>query len=154
MRIRPLFPKSASILGLVEQAFWRMPFFTEWMVQVPLRESLQGNRNILPGTFCPLGLLVLDAFLSFCRVEELGERFGCVVFARLLISWRKLQLSPLEHCPLAFHCQQSPRVLCSRCFVPWFLTTAFVSWSPFLASKFLIRSFCSILLFTVVSNLW
>ena len=24
--------------------------------------------------------------LSFCRVEELGEGFGCVVFARLLIS--------------------------------------------------------------------
>ena len=30
----------------------------------------------------PLGLLVLDAFLSLCRVEELGEGFGCVVFAR------------------------------------------------------------------------
>ena len=29
MRIRALFPKSASTLGLVEQAFWRMPFFTE-----------------------------------------------------------------------------------------------------------------------------
>ena len=27
MRIRALFPKSASILRLVEQAFWRMPFF-------------------------------------------------------------------------------------------------------------------------------
>ena len=25
-----LFPKSASIFGLVEQAFWRMPLFTEW----------------------------------------------------------------------------------------------------------------------------
>ena len=25
-----LFPKSASIFGLVEQALWRMPFFTEW----------------------------------------------------------------------------------------------------------------------------
>ena len=24
------FPKPASIFGLVEQAFWRMPFFTEW----------------------------------------------------------------------------------------------------------------------------
>ena len=50
--------------------------------------------------FLPLGLLVLDAFLSFCRVEELGEGFGCVIFPRLFISWRNLQLSPLEHCPL------------------------------------------------------
>ena len=66
-------------------------------------------------------------FLSFCCMKELGEGFGCVNFARLWISWRKLQLSPLEHCPLVFHCQQSPRVLCPRCFVPWFLTTAFLS---------------------------
>ena len=31
MRIKALFSKSASILGLVEPAFWRMPFFTEWI---------------------------------------------------------------------------------------------------------------------------
>ena len=30
MRIRALFPKLASLFGLVEQAFWRMPFVTEW----------------------------------------------------------------------------------------------------------------------------
>ena len=29
MRIRALFPKSTTTLGLVEQAFWRMPLFTE-----------------------------------------------------------------------------------------------------------------------------
>ena len=34
----------------------------------------------------PLGLRVLDAFFTLCRVEELGEGFGCVDFARLLIS--------------------------------------------------------------------
>ena len=28
--MRALFPKSASIFGLVEQALWPMPFFTEW----------------------------------------------------------------------------------------------------------------------------
>ena len=31
MRMRALFLKSSSIFGLVEQAFWRMPFFTEWI---------------------------------------------------------------------------------------------------------------------------
>ena len=68
------------------------------------------------------------AFLSFCCMTELGDGFGCFIFlARVLMSGRKLQLSPLEHCPLASHCQQSPRILCSRCFVPWFLTTAFLS---------------------------
>ena len=30
MRIRALFPKSESTLGLEKQAFWRMPFLTEW----------------------------------------------------------------------------------------------------------------------------
>ena len=30
VRIRALFSKSAPMFGLVEQAFWRMPFFTEW----------------------------------------------------------------------------------------------------------------------------
>ena len=30
---RALFPKSASIFGLVEQALQRMPFFTEWVVR-------------------------------------------------------------------------------------------------------------------------
>ena len=30
MRIRALFPKSATSLGFVEKAFWRMPFFTKW----------------------------------------------------------------------------------------------------------------------------
>ena len=99
MRIRALFSKSGPTLGLVEQAFWRMPVFHRmnwckflWGI------SCRDNRNILPLGLFPLGLLVLDAFLSFCRVEELGERFGCVVFARLLISWRKRQVSPLEHC--------------------------------------------------------
>ena len=32
MRIRALFTKSATTLGLVEQAFWRVSFFTEWVV--------------------------------------------------------------------------------------------------------------------------
>ena len=95
-----------------------------------------------------------DFGFSTRRMKELGEVFGGVNFARLLTSWRKLQLSPLEHCPLAFHCQQSPRVLCSRFFTLWFLTTALVSKFPFLASKFFILKFCSILLFTIVFNTW
>ena len=82
---------------------------------------MQGHRNILPLGLLPLGLRVLDAFLSFCCMKEFGDGFDCVIFPRLLISWRKLQLSPLEHCPLDFHCQQSPRILCTRCFCPLIL---------------------------------
>ena len=52
--IRALLPKSASILGLVEQAYWRVPLFTEWSGASSIVESLQGHRDILP-----LGLLPL-----------------------------------------------------------------------------------------------
>ena len=39
-------------------------------------------------------------FRSFCCMKEFGDVFDCVTFPRLLISWRKLQLSPLIHCPV------------------------------------------------------
>ena len=98
---------------------------------------MHGSRAIFPLGLLPPGLLVLDAFFTFCCVEDPGEGFGCVDFARLFISCRKLQLSPFEHCPLAFHCQQSPELLCSRYFILGFLTMALVSKFPFLASKIL-----------------
>ena len=53
-----------------------MPLFTEW-------------------SGAP-GLLVLDAFSTLCCVEDLGEGFVCVDFARSVISCRKLQLSPFD----------------------------------------------------------
>ena len=90
MRMRALFSESATTLGLAEQAFWRVPFFyiMNWC------KFLWGNPCRAIETFhhwdFPLGLRVLDAFLSFCRVEELGDGFGCVDFARLLISWRAI----------------------------------------------------------------
>ena len=126
--VRARISKFASILGFVEQAPRRMPFFTEWSCASSFEVILtRASRDILPLGLLPLGLLALDAFSTFCRMKELGEGFGCVDFARLFISCRKLQLSPFEHCPLASHCQQSPRVLCPRCFVPLFLTAAFLS---------------------------
>ena len=122
---RALFSKSASMFGLVQQAFWRCHFSQNGCKF--LWGNPYGSRAIFPLGLLPRGLLVLDAFFTLCCMKELGEGFNCVFFARLLISWRKLQLSPLEHCPLAYHCQQSRRFLCSRCCVPWFLTTALVS---------------------------
>ena len=119
MRIRALFPltcipfRTCRTSILEDAIIHRM----EWC------KFLRGNPGtavepFFPLGLLPLGLLVLDACLTLCCVEDLGEGFGCVDFARLIISRRKLQLSPLEHCPLAFHCQQSPRLLGSRCFVP------------------------------------
>ena len=64
-----------------------------------------------------------------------------VIFPRLFISWRKLQLSPFTHCPLVSHCQQSPRILCTRCFVPGFLTTAILLIISISGAKILISNF-------------
>ena len=102
-----------------------MPFFTELVCTSSFQVILAGpSSHFSPLKLLPLGLLVPDAFFIFCCVEDLGEGFACVDFACLSSSCRKLHLSPFEHCPLAFHCQQSPRLLCSRCFALRFLTTA------------------------------
>ena len=78
MRIRALFSYSASILCLVEQAFWKVPLFhrTSWC------KFLWGNlcraiETFLPLGLLPLGLWVLDASLSFCCMKEFGDGFDC-----------------------------------------------------------------------------
>ena len=107
MCVRALFPKPTTALGLVEH-------FQNELVQVPLKQSLQSHRDILPLGLFPLELRVLD-FSHSAAWKNLERKFGCVNFARFFVSWRKLQLSPLIHCPLVSHCQQSPRFLCTRC---------------------------------------
>ena len=151
MRIRALLPKPTTTLGLVEQAFWRVPLFTEWFDA--WGKACRAIETFYNWDF-PLGLRVFYAFRSFCCIKEFGDGFGCVIFARFWTSWRKLQVSPLEHCPLNSHCQ-SPRVLfCSRGFVPWFLTTALVQNFHVWPQKLFILKFWSILLLTIVFNLW
>ena len=121
---------------------------------------LWSNPCMVIETFFPLGLLplglrVFDAFFSSCCMKEFGHGFGCVIFACLLTSWQKLQLSPSEHFPLTSDCQQSPRILCPRCFAPWFLTTDFLSLFSVSGPKITVSQIlASILLFTIVSNLW
>ena len=54
------------------------------LVQVPLRYSLQGHRDILPLGLMPLGLWVLDAFLSFCRHERTRRRIRLCHFCTFI----------------------------------------------------------------------
>ena len=122
-----LFPKTATTLVFVEQAFWRVPFFTKWVTASSSKVILARPSRRSTTGLLPLGLLVLDDFRSFCCMKEFGDICDCVIFPRLLTSWRRLQVSPVIHCPLDSHCQQFPGILCTRCFVPWFLTTAFFS---------------------------
>ena len=143
VHIRALFHKSATTLGLVEQAFWRVPLFTEWIGASSFEVILaKQSKHSTTGTSC-LWDFGFSTDFSRSVAWKNSETDSAVSFLHAYwYRWRKLQLSPLEHCPLVSHCQQSPRILCPRCFVSWFLTTAFLSKS------------CSILPFTIVFNLW
>ena len=124
------------LFDLVEQAFWRVPFFTEWIGASSFEVILAWpSKHSSTGTSSS-GTSGFRRFLFILLHERIRRRIRlCLFFARLLISWRKLQLSPLEHCPLVSHCQQSPRILCPRCFVPFIIS---VSAPKILISNFLL----------------
>ena len=116
MRIRAFFTKPASIFGLVEQALRRMSFFTEWSGASSFKVILARQSSHFPNWASASGTSGSRCiFHILLRVEDLGEGFGCVDLALSFVSCRELQLSPFEHCPSAFHCQQSPGLLCSAC---------------------------------------
>ena len=54
--------------------------FTEWIGASSFEVILARQSKHSSIWASALELLVLDAFFSFCRVEDLGEEFGCVVF--------------------------------------------------------------------------
>ena len=69
MCIRALFSKSASILGLVEQAFWRMPLFTEWSGASSFEVILEGQSK-----HSSTGTLASGTFGSRCISHTLPRR--------------------------------------------------------------------------------
>ena len=74
MCIRAFFPKSATTLGLTEQAFLEgATFYRINWCKFLWGNPWQGHRDILPLGLFPLGLRVLDAFLSFCCMKEFGD---------------------------------------------------------------------------------
>ena len=77
MRIRALFTKSATTLGFVEQAFWRVPLFTEWVGASSFEVIFAWPSR--HSTFL-LGLRVLDAFLSFCCMKRIRRRIRLWTF--------------------------------------------------------------------------
>ena len=102
--IRAIFTTSASFLWLVEQAFWRVPFFTEWIGASSFEVILaRPSRHSTTGTFLWDFGFSMHFSLILLRWKNLGDVFGCVeLFPRLFISWRKLQLSPFDTLPVGF----------------------------------------------------
>ena len=52
---------------------------------------------------------------SRVKVQPAGDPVNSYPGTKFKIVLVPTLLSPFEHCPLAIHCQQSPRLLCSAC---------------------------------------
>ena len=115
-----LFPKPTTTLGLAVQEFWRVPLFTKCVIASSFEviNPCKAIETFYHWDFCLWDFGFSMAFRSFCCMKEFGDGFDGELFPRLSISWRKMQLFPFTHCPLVSHCQQSPGILCTRCFVP------------------------------------
>ena len=124
MCIRALFSKSATTLRLVEQAFWRMPLFTERIGASPFEATLAGpSRHSTTGTLSSgtsdsrrITLILLhERIRRRIRLCQFSCNFSTligIVTGTANVSFRTL--------PVGFHCQQSPRILCPRYFL-WIL---------------------------------
>ena len=126
MLIRALFTKPAITLGLVEQAFWRVPLFTEWVASSVEVILAKPSIHSTTGTSSP-GTSGSRRFSLVLLHERIRRRIRLCHFSTLVDIVAETAIVPLEHCTLDSHCQQSPRILFTRCFVPGFLTTAFLS---------------------------
>ena len=118
-----LLPKTATTLGLVNQAFWRVPSFTKWVIASfskvilarPSRHST--TRTFTSGTSGPRW------FSLTLPHERILRRIWWWTFPTLIhiVAETAMQLFPFTHCPLASHCQQSPRILLYTLFCPLIL---------------------------------
>ena len=118
VHIRELFSKTATILGLVEHGFWRMPLFTEWSGSSSF-EVILALQSIHYSTWASASWTFGSRCISLILPRRKSRRrIRLCRFCTLIHIVPETATVPLEHCPLAFHCQQSPRLLCSRCFVP------------------------------------
>ena len=121
--MRELFPKSATTLGHVEQAFWRVPLFTKGVVASSFEVILAGqSKHSSIGT--PASL-VLDAVLSFCRVKKLGEGCGCV--GTLVNIVTETAIVSFHTLPVLFSLPTISQSSLFTLFFPLILDTAFLS---------------------------
>ena len=96
MRSKTLFPKPASLSGLVEQTFWRMPLFTQWSGASSFEVIFAGRSRhsftwtLASGTSGSRCIsLVLPRGRSWRRIRM-------SIFARLSVSCQKLQALPVS----------------------------------------------------------
>ena len=57
-------------------------------------------------------------FSLILRMKEFEDGFDGVTFPTLIHIVAETAIVSFHTLPLVSHCQQSPRILCTRCFVP------------------------------------
>ena len=151
--LRALFSKSASILGLVEPAFWRMPFFTEWIGASSFEVGLARQSSHSPtwasasrtsGSRCIFHILPHGRSwrrVRLCRFCTLIQ----VVLETATVSFRTL--------PVGFPLPTISQTSLFTLFCPLILDHGACLKISISGLKILHSKFCSKLLFTIVFNL-
>ena len=95
--VRALIPKFSSILGIVEQAFWRMPLFTEWSgassFEVILARQSRHSSTWASGSSCIFHILLRRRswrrirLCRFCTLIFIVSETAIVSFWTLLVNF-------------------------------------------------------------------
>ena len=112
---------------LAEQAFWRVPLFTEWVIASSFEVILaKPSRRSTAGAFTS-GTSGSRWFSLILQHERIRRRIWWCNCSTLIRIGAETAIVSFHTLPVGFPLPQSPIILCIRCFVPWFLTTAFFS---------------------------
>ena len=148
-----LFPKPTTTLDLVEEAFWRVPLFTEWVIASSYKVILERqSRHSTTGTLSS-GTFGSRWFSLTLLHERIRRRIRWRNFSTLVDIVAETAIVSFHTLPVGFPLPTISKNSLYTLFCSLILDHGFLLIIPFLAPKFLFRESCSILLFTIVFNL-
>ena len=154
MCIRALLSQSATTLGLVKQAFRRVPLFTEWIIASSSKVILaRPSRHSTTGTFSS-GTSGSQWFSLILLHERTRKRIRLCHFSTLIDIVAETAIVSFHTLPDGFPLPTISKNSLYTLFCSLILDHGFLLKISFLIPKFLFRMSCSILLFTIVFNLW
>ena len=118
MCIRALFPKPTTTLGLVEQAFWRVPLFTELVIASSFKVILARPSILSPAGTPSLRTSGSRCFSLILLHERILRRIRLCHFSTLIDIVAETTIVSFRTLPIELPLPTSPRILCTRCFVP------------------------------------
>ena len=149
-----LLPKPTTTLGLLVQAFWRVPSFTKWVIASSSKEILaRRSRHSTTRTFTS-GTSGLRWFSLILPHERIRWRIWWWTFTTLIHIVAETTIVSFHTLPVDFSVPTISKNSLYTLFCPLILDHGVLLKLPFLATKFLFRKSWSILLFTIAFNLW